>query len=129
MIETFETKYGVAVMHGWGMTEMSPVGTVGTHEGQARELPIDERIAVKAKQGRPMFGVEMKIVDDEGRGLPHDGVAAGELLVRGPWIVSGYFNDGRRPTPRSTPTGWFRTGDVARSTPTATCGSPTGPRT
>ena len=93
MIETFETKYGVTVMHGWGMTEMSPVGTVGTMKGKHRDLPIAEKIAIKAMQGRPMYGVEMKIVDAEGRRLPHDGVSAGELLVRGPWIVSGYFND------------------------------------
>src|SRR5215211_804546 len=66
MIETFETRYGVTVMHGWGMTEMSPVGTVGTMKGKHRDLPIEDKIAIKAMQGRPMYGVEMKIVDAEG---------------------------------------------------------------
>ncbi|MFL5154325.1 MAG: 3-(methylthio)propionyl-CoA ligase [Microvirga sp.] len=117
MIETFETKYGVTVMHGWGMTEMSPVGTVGTMKGKHRDLPIAEKIAIKAMQGRPMYGVEMKIVDAEGRRLPHDGVSAGELLVRGPWIVSGYFNDDEATAAALNAEGWFRTGDMCAIDP------------
>ena len=117
MIETFEKKYGITVMHGWGMTEMSPVGTLSTMKGKHRELPLDDRIAIKATQGRPMYGVEMKIVDPEGRRLPHDGVAAGELLVRGPWIVSGYFNDEKATKAAIDEEGWFRTGDVCAIDP------------
>jgi acyl-CoA synthetase (AMP-forming)/AMP-acid ligase II len=112
MIETFEKKYGVTVMHGWGMTELSPVGTIGTMKGKHRDLPLDERIAIKARQGRPMYGVEMKIVDAEGRRLPHDGEAVGELLVRGPWIVSGYFADEKATRAAIDEEGWFRTGDM-----------------
>jgi acyl-CoA synthetase (AMP-forming)/AMP-acid ligase II len=117
MIETFEKKYGITVMHGWGMTEMSPVGTLSTMKGKHRELPLDDRIAIKATQGRPMYGVEMKIVDPEGRRLPHDGVAAGELRVRGPWIVSGYFNDEKATKAAIDEEGWFRTGDVCAIDP------------
>ena len=94
------------------MTEMSPVGTVGTIKGKHRDLPIAEKIAIKAKQGRPIYGVEMKIVDEQGRRLPHDGVSAGELLVRGPWIVSGYFNDDEATAAALDADGWFSTGDV-----------------
>jgi len=117
MIETFETRYGVTVMHGWGMTEMSPVGTVGTMKGKHRDLPIEDKIAIKAMQGRPMYGVEMKIVDAEGRRLAHDGVSAGELLVRGPWIVSGYFNDDEATAAALDAEGWFRTGDMCAIDP------------
>src|SRR5919199_345032 len=87
LIETLEKTYGVEVMHGWGMTEMSPVGTVSTLKGKHAGLSVDDQLAVKAMQGRPLFGVELKIVDAEGRRLPHDGQAVGELLVRGPWII------------------------------------------
>ncbi|HEX8168007.1 MAG TPA: 3-(methylthio)propionyl-CoA ligase [Beijerinckiaceae bacterium] len=117
MIETFEKRYGVTVMHGWGMTEMSPVGTVGTMKGKHRDLPIDEKIAIKAMQGRPMYGVEMKIVDGEGRRLPHDGVSVGELLVRGPWIVAGYYDDEKASKAAIDEEGWFRTGDVCAIDP------------
>ena len=96
---------------------MSPVGTVGTIKGKHRDLPIAEKIAIKAMQGRPMYGVEMKIVDAEGRRLPHDGVSAGELLVRGPWIVSGYFNDDEATAAALNAEGWFRTGDMCAIDP------------
>ena len=113
MIADFEEKYGVEVMHAWGMTEMSPVGTCGRLKGGKKDLSRDQIYAHKIKQGHTIYGVEMKIVDGEGRELPHDGKAFGELLVRGPWITSGYYND-----PDSNPdafdkNGWFRTGDVA----------------
>jgi acyl-CoA synthetase (AMP-forming)/AMP-acid ligase II len=117
MIETFEKRYGITVMHGWGMTEMSPVGTIGAMKGKHRDLPIDEKIAIKAMQGRPMYGVEMKIVDADGRRLPHDGVAVGELLVRGPWIVAGYYKDDKATKAAIDEEGWFRTGDVCSIDP------------
>jgi len=117
MSETFEKKYGITVMHGWGMTEMSPVGTIGAMKGKHRYLPIDEKIAIKAMQGRPMYGVEMKIVDADGRRLPHDGVAVGELLVRGPWIAAGYYNDDKATKAAIDEEGWFRTGDVCSIDP------------
>ncbi|HKU99780.1 MAG TPA: 3-(methylthio)propionyl-CoA ligase [Vineibacter sp.] len=111
MIETFKRDYGVDVLHAWGMTEMSPLGTVNTPKTKHQKLPKEEQDAVRAKQGRILFGVEMKIVDDSGKALPRDGKAFGDLLVRGPWITSGYFRDeGGNPLRDD---GWFPTGDVA----------------
>jgi len=98
------------VLHAWGMTEMSPLGTVCTLKGKQLDLPAQERYAVQNKQGRPIFGVEMKIVDDGGEELPRDGKAFGDLLVRGPWICSQYFR-GEGGDPLRD--GWFPTGDVA----------------
>jgi len=113
MIETFEKKYGIEVVHGWGMTEMSPIGTLGHLSAEMNELPFDERIDIKARQGRRMWGVEMKIVDEEGKRLPHDGKASGELLVRGPCVTSGYYNDEAATAAAFDDEGWFRTGDIA----------------
>jgi fatty-acyl-CoA synthase len=111
MIRTFKEKYDVTVLHAWGMTEMSPVGTVGTLKLHQSRLPLDDQLAVMGKQGRAVFGVEMKIVDPEGHDLPWDGKAAGDLLVRGPWIIAGYFKgEGGDPLREG---GWFPTGDVA----------------
>src|SRR6478735_11163696 len=90
MMATFQDRYDVAVLHAWGMTEISPLGTVCTLKPSQQRLPAAERLAIQAKQGRAVYGVDMKIVDDEGKRLPHDGKAAGELLVRGPWIISQY---------------------------------------
>jgi fatty-acyl-CoA synthase len=110
MMRAFQERYDVAVLHAWGMTEMSPLGTACTLKPKHLALPAEDRLALQAKQGRAVFGVEMKIVDDEGRALPHDGQAAGELLVRGPWIISRYFKgEGGDPLVD----GWFPTGDVA----------------
>jgi fatty-acyl-CoA synthase len=117
LIETLEKTYGVEVMHGWGMTEMSPVGTVGTLKGKHADLPIDDKLAIKAMQGRPLFGVELKIVDPEGKRLPHDGQAMGELLVRGPWIISAYYKDEAASKAAFDDEGWFRTGDVCTIDP------------
>ncbi len=115
MIETFEEKYGVDVCHAWGMTEMTPLGTLGTLSAEALDLPRAKQIDLKCKQGRAIFGVELKLVDDEGRELPRDGVAFGRLLVRGPWIVASYFKgDGGNILDRD---GWFDTGDVATIDP------------
>jgi acyl-CoA synthetase (AMP-forming)/AMP-acid ligase II len=112
MIVGFEEEYGCTVNHAWGMTEMSPVGTCGKLPPSMDALTKEERHAVKTKQGRAVYGVEMKIVDGDGNTLPHDGKAFGELLVRGPWVISAYFED-EESTAASFDDGWFRTGDVA----------------
>ncbi|KMK66055.1 long-chain-fatty-acid--CoA ligase [Puniceibacterium sp. IMCC21224] len=116
MIEGFENT-GVSVCHAWGMTEMSPVGTHGLLSEPMRELPRDEQMRLKALQGRRLFGVELKIVDEQGNRLPHDGKAAGELFVRGNTIVSGYFNNPEASETALDAEGWFGTGDVATINP------------
>jgi acyl-CoA synthetase (AMP-forming)/AMP-acid ligase II len=112
MIEAFEDRYGVEVLQGWGMTEMSPIGTIGTLKPNLAALQRAERHRYKAKQGRGIFGVDLKIVDADGQVLPHDGTAMGELLVRGPWVISGYFKDEAATKAAFDAEGWFRTGDV-----------------
>jgi 3-(methylthio)propionyl---CoA ligase len=114
MIKTFRDDYGVTVLHAWGMTEMSPLGTVCNLKLKHLASDKDAQLAVQLKQGRAVFGVEMKIVDAEGEELPWDGTAAGDLLVKGPWIVSGYFK-GEGGDPLID--GWFPTGDVATIDP------------
>ena len=111
MIRAFDEQYGITVLHAWGMTEMSPLGTVNTPKGKHLDLSAAERDKLRLNQGRPIFGVDMKIVDDEGKELPRDGKAFGDLLVRGPWIVSGYFKGEGGNVLREG--GWFPTGDVA----------------
>jgi 3-(methylthio)propionyl---CoA ligase len=112
MVEAF-ARHGIDLRQGWGMTEMSPLGTTAALKAKHRPLEPQEQLAVKTKQGRPVFGVEIKIVDDEGRAQPHDGKSMGELLVRGPWIVSGYFEDETAGAAAVEPDGWFHTGDMA----------------
>jgi fatty-acyl-CoA synthase len=111
LLRAFEDEYGVRMQQGWGMTEMSPLGTVNAplakHEGIDRE----EEIKIKLKQGRLVFGVEMRIVDDEGSELPWDGQSSGHVHVRGPWIASGYFRGAGQEA--FTDDGWMKTGDVA----------------
>ncbi len=99
------------------MTEMSPVGTTAVLKAKHAALDAEARLAIRAKQGRPLFGVEMKIVDDDGRELPHDGKSVGELLVRGPWIVGAYYEDAEATAAAVEPDGWFHTGDVATIDP------------
>jgi 3-(methylthio)propionyl---CoA ligase len=114
MIRSFKDDYGVTVLHAWGMTEMSPLGTVCNLKLAQTELPPDEQMNVLVKQGRAVFGVDMKIVDPNGQELPWDGATSGDLLVKGPWIVSGYFKaEGGDPLID----GWFPTGDVATIDP------------
>jgi fatty-acyl-CoA synthase len=115
MIRSFEEDYGVRVLHAWGMTELSPLGTVNSFKNKHLELPKEQQLAIQNKQGRNIFGVEMKIVDDAGKELPRDGHAFGDLLVRGPWICSTYFKDeGGNPLRRDeNGDEWFPTGDVA----------------
>jgi 3-(methylthio)propionyl---CoA ligase len=114
MIETFEDHYGVAVLHAWGMTEMSPLGTVCALKPGQDAWDEADRMAIKAKQGRALFGVDVKIVDAEGAELPWDGRTQGELLVRGPWVLERYFNRDEDPLRYDAAgRGWFPTGDVA----------------
>jgi len=115
MIKSFQDEYGVQVLHAWGMTEMSPIGTVSTLKSKHLPLPKEQRYALQNKQGRTVYGVDMKIVDDAGKELPWDGKAFGNLLVRGPWICKGYFKDEGGNPLRLDENGkpWFPTGDVA----------------
>jgi fatty-acyl-CoA synthase len=111
MIETFERKFHVQVIHAWGMTEMSPLGTIGTLKHHVAEMPFEKQLDYKCKQGHPVFGVEMKITDDANNELPRDGKAFGRLKVRGPAIASGYFRgEGQDAFDAES---WFDTGDVA----------------
>jgi fatty-acyl-CoA synthase len=115
MIETYEKKYGLRVIHAWGMTEMTPLGTVGHLKSYQNSLPEAEQFAVRAKQGLPVPGVEVRAIDVMGNEIPWDGKAFGELEVRGPWIASSYYNDER--TTGQWHDGWFRTGDVVNIDP------------
>ncbi len=110
MIAAFSDDYGVEVLHAWGMTEMSPLGTVCTLKNKHQGLGDKEKMAVRLKQGRGIYGVDMKIVDPDGKEQPWDGKAYGDLLVKGPWIISDYFK-----SEEGSPLidGWFPTGDVA----------------
>ncbi len=115
MIHTFNEQYGVTVLHAWGMTEMSPLGTVCTLKNEQLALSPEEQTKVLLKQGRAVYGVDMKIVDEDGKELPWDGKAYGDLLVRGPWIIASYFKgEGGDPLRYDEAgKGWFPTGDVA----------------
>jgi 3-(methylthio)propionyl---CoA ligase len=112
LTESLEDR-GITIMQGWGMTEMSPLGTVSALKAKHLALDVAGQRAIKAKAGRPVFGVEMKIVDENGRSLPHDGTSVGEVMVRGPWIVSGYFEDEEASCAAVQADGWLHTGDVA----------------
>ncbi len=115
MITAFNDVYGVEVLHAWGMTEMSPLGTVCTLKNKHLPLAADEKMKVRLKQGRAVFGVDMKIVDPDGAELPWDGKNSGDLLVKGPWIISEYFKqEGGSPLVAG---GWFPTGDVGTIDP------------
>ncbi|WP_343293421.1 3-(methylthio)propionyl-CoA ligase [Vandammella animalimorsus] len=115
MIETFEKQLDVQVLHAWGMTEMSPLGTLGKLKNKHLQLPQEEQFKVLQKQGRAVFGVDMKIVNEKGEELPWDGKTYGDLLVRGPWILSKYYKlEGNDPLIYDERgQGWFPTGDVA----------------
>ena len=115
MVRTLQEEYGVRVCHAWGMTEMSPLGTTGVLKRTAAALPKEEQYKLQEKQGRGIYGVEMKIVDDSGAELPRDGIAFGNLLVRGPWIAKEYFKGEGGVILDSD--GWFDTGDVATLDP------------
>ncbi len=115
MTEAFETEYGVELGQGWGMTEMSPVGTYCQPNAANADLTGDALLRLKEKQGRALWGVEMRIIDAEGAALPWDGVAFGLLQVRGPWVCSAYFGDA--PNSALDAEGWFSTGDIATIDP------------
>ncbi len=110
MVTAFNDGYGVEVLHAWGMTEMSPLGTVCTLKNKHLSMDSKDMMAVRLKQGRGIYGVDMKIVDGNGKELPWDGKAYGDLLVKGPWIISDYF---KAEGPSPLVDGWFPTGDVA----------------
>jgi fatty-acyl-CoA synthase len=116
LIEDFDKKYGAYMLHAWGMTEMSPLGTVCRPRSYTDGLSDDERYAIRAKQGSVVAGVDMRIVDDAGVVQPWDGKAVGEIQVRGPWVTSGYYNNPAGAA-QFTDDGWFRTGDVAAIDP------------
>ncbi|MER0237259.1 long-chain-fatty-acid--CoA ligase [Fulvimarina sp. MAC8] len=114
LITNYRKRHDIGVVHFWGMTELSPLGTIARvpHEdANAPEAVLDE---VRSRQGRPLYGVEIKIVDDEGDPLPHDGETFGDLMVRGWWVADGYFRRDERETDAE---GWFRTGDVSTIDP------------
>jgi 3-(methylthio)propionyl---CoA ligase len=114
-IDTFRDQYGVEVVHAWGMTEMSPLGTLGKLQNKHVDWPVAQQRKLLEKQGHVIFGVDMKVVGDDGKELPWDGKTYGNLLVRGPWVIQEYFK-GEGGNPRVTDENgddWFPTGDVA----------------
>jgi len=114
MIQRFDQGHDAFLIHAWGMTEMSPIGTVNNYSSAMKGMSSEQRYALQAKQGRPVYGVEMKIVNDEGTSLPRDGKAFGNLMVKGPWITKSYYlNDDQS----NFVDGWFDTGDVATIDP------------
>ena len=113
MISAFKNEYGVEVLHAWGMTELSPLGTLCSLKNKHLSWSQDEQMALLIKQGRSIFGVEMKIVGDHGESQPHDGKTYGDLYVKGPWVIDRYFKD----THSALKDGWFATGDVATIDP------------
>jgi len=110
MIKKFDQVHDAFLIHAWGMTEMSPLGTSNVKTAAMGNMPIEERYQLQQKQGRPVFGVEMKIVDDNGDRQPHDGTTFGRLLVRGPWVIKQYY---KTDDMSSFENGWLDTGDVA----------------
>ena len=113
MIRTFENDYNVEVIHAWGMTELSPIGTLSRLKSKHLELPIESRQKILEKQGKAIYGIDMRIVDHDGQELPWDGKASGDLEVRGHWVINSYFNVDVSPLHD----GWFPTGDVATIDP------------
>ncbi len=110
MIQAFKHNYGVEVLHAWGMTEMSPLGTLCTLKNKHLSLDAEAQMQIRLKQGRCIYGIDMKIIDPQGIELPWDGKATGDLLVKGPWVLAEYF---RQEGPSPLIDGWFSTGDVA----------------
>jgi 3-(methylthio)propionyl---CoA ligase len=112
MIEIFAERYGVEFLQGWGMTEMSPLGTLSRPKAKHLKLDAHAQHVIRAKQGVPVCLVDCKVVGFDGKVAPHDGETRGELYVRGPWIVGGYYNDEAATKAALDGEGWFKTGDV-----------------
>src|ERR1051325_1581877 len=112
LIEVFDKKFDATMMHAWGMTEMSPIGTLARLKSYMRAWSEDDQYGVRSKQGYPVAGVDLRIVDDAGVEQPGDGKSMGEIQVRGPWVLKSYY-DNPQAADRFTDDGWFRTGDVA----------------
>ena len=109
-LQEFDEVHDVNVIHAWGMTEMSPLGTTNVPTLEMESMSKDEKYAIQLKQGKPIYGVELKVVDDTGKDLPHDGESQGHLLVRGPWILQKYFKAENDAVDKD---GWFDTGDIS----------------
>jgi fatty-acyl-CoA synthase len=109
MIASLSDRYGIDVRQGWGMTETVAVATLSSLDSEQQKLPPAERHSIVAKQGKTVFGVDIKVVDEHGATLPRDGRSQGELMVRGQWIVSRYYKSDSSPLAA----GWFPTGDIA----------------
>ena len=109
-LQEFDEVHDVNVIHAWGMTEMSPLGTTNVPTPEMKNMSKDEKYAIQLKQGRPIYGVELKVVDDQGNELPKDGESQGHLLVRGPWILQKYFKADKDAVDAD---GWFDTGDIS----------------
>jgi fatty-acyl-CoA synthase len=116
LIEAYEEELGVSMAHAWGMTEMTPLGTVSRLKSYMEAWPAAERYQVRAKQGYAAAGVDLRAVDEEGREVPWDGRTMGELQVRGPWVIRAY-HDNPESARSFTADGWFRTGDVVTIDP------------
>ena len=111
MIEGFEKRHGVNVLQAWGMTETNPLGTIARPKRRMQDWRYEDRLEVRATAGYPAPFVDMRIVDDDNNVMPHDGKSVGEVEVRGPWVVSNYYNNDEQ-ADRFTPDGWFKTGDI-----------------
>ena len=115
MIKWFKEERDITVVQGWGMTETNPIASVALLKPHMEDWDLEQQLDILETAGRPVGGLQVKIVDEDGNELPHDGEAFGELLIRGPWIAAEYYNDDR--TPQSFVDGWLRTGDVCKITP------------
>ncbi len=117
MIEGFEKRHGITVLHAWGMTETTPLGTAAVLRPWMRGWSEEEKLSVRETQGAPVPFVEVKALDEEGREVPWDGKTMGELVVRGPWVAGAYYRNPEASAEAFTPDGWFRTGDIVTISP------------
>ncbi|GIX25223.1 MAG: long-chain-fatty-acid--CoA ligase [Caldimonas sp.] len=113
MLRTLEDDFGVNVIHAWGMTELSPLGTLSKLKAKHLDLPLEAQRRILEKQGKVIYGIDMQIIGDDGQPLPWDGKSSGNLVVRGPWVIQSYFRRDESPLQD----GWFPTGDVATIDP------------